>query len=51
MNDGGALGRRTDKVADPANPSQTLDRDVLEATPGVVQALVDEGFRNIDMIH
>lgn len=47
MNDGGALGRRTDKVADPANPSQTLDRDVLEATPGVVQALVDEGFRAV----
>jgi regulator of chromosome condensation len=50
VNDGGALGRVTDKVPDPANPGQTLDRDVLEATPAYIQSLVDEGFEAVRVV-
>jgi regulator of chromosome condensation len=41
------LGRQTDKVPDPNNAEHTLDRDVLESTPDVIQALVDCNFRAV----
>lgn len=50
VNDGGALGRQTDKVPDPANPGQHLDRDVLESTPGVIESLVKQGFRAVRVV-
>ncbi|KAJ9104939.1 hypothetical protein QFC19_003734 [Naganishia cerealis] len=44
VNDGGALGRLTDKVPVPGSSPETFaDRDTLESTPGLVQGL--DGFR------
>lgn len=44
VNDGGALGRLTDKVPiSDSDPETFADRDTLESTPGLVQGL--EGFR------
>jgi len=49
INDNLALGRKTDKVADPNNPGQYIPVEELETTPMVLQDLADQGFRAVDI--
>lgn len=49
INDNYALGRKTDKVADPDNPGQYIPIEDLETTPMVLQGLADQGFRAVDI--
>ena len=44
-----ALGRPTDHVPDPDSPQEILEAEVLETQPMVVQTLVDENFRAVDV--
>ena len=48
-NDNAALGCPTNHVADPNNPQEILEAEVLETQPMVVQTLVDENFRMVDV--
>ena len=45
MNDEGALGRQTEDVADPDEPSQIMEPDILEFQPLVIPSMAEEGFR------
>lgn len=47
VNDGGALGRKTANVPDPANPGQFLSSVDLEAIPTLVDGLEEAGFRAV----
>lgn len=49
INDNAALGRQTVNVADPSNPDEKIPNEELEAYPYVVQSLVDEGFRAVQV--
>ena len=44
-----ALGRPTDHVPDPDSPQEILEAEVLETQPMVVQTLVYEKFRAVDV--
>ena len=49
INDNASLGRPTNDVSDPDNPKETLEAEILETQPMVVQTLVDEKFRAVDV--
>jgi regulator of chromosome condensation len=49
INDNASLGRPTNSVPDPDNPKETLEAELLETQPMVVQTLVDENFRAVDV--
>ena len=49
INDNASLGRPTTDVPDPDNPSETLEAELLETQPIVLQSLVDEKFRAVDV--
>ena len=49
INDNAALGRPTAGVPDPDHPEETLEPEILETQPMVVQTLVDENFRAVDV--
>ena len=44
-----SLGRPTNHVSDPDNPQEILEAEVLETQPMVVQTIVDENFRAVDV--
>ncbi|KAF8527766.1 regulator of chromosome condensation 1/beta-lactamase-inhibitor protein II [Gautieria morchelliformis] len=47
INDNASLGRPTADVPDPDNPKETLEAEILETQPMVIQTLVDENFRAV----
>lgn len=47
MNDEAALGRVTENVNDPDEPSQLVETDILEFQPMVIPGLAEEGFRAV----
>jgi alpha-tubulin suppressor-like RCC1 family protein len=49
INDNASLGRPTTNVPDPDNPEETLEDEILETQPMVIQTLVDENFRAVDV--
>ncbi|KAG8790260.1 hypothetical protein FRC12_012376 [Ceratobasidium sp. 428] len=49
INDNAALGRPTVNVAHPEKPNEIVEAEVLETQPMVVQTLLDEGFRAINV--
>ncbi|KAG8698245.1 hypothetical protein FRC09_007335 [Ceratobasidium sp. 395] len=49
INDNAALGRPTVNVAHPEKPNEIIEAEVLETQPMVVQTLLDEGFRAINV--
>ncbi|KAG8730591.1 hypothetical protein FRC11_006336 [Ceratobasidium sp. 423] len=49
INDNAALGRPTVNVTHPDKPNEIVEAEVLETEPMVVQTLVDEDFRAVDV--
>ncbi|KLO20338.1 RCC1/BLIP-II protein [Schizopora paradoxa] len=49
VNDHGALGRQTSDVVDAENPDEVVDTELLESQPMVVQGLLDEDFRAVQV--
>ncbi|TDL26079.1 RCC1/BLIP-II [Rickenella mellea] len=49
INDHASLGRPTSNVLDPDNPQEILEAEILETQPMILQSLVDEGFRAVDV--
>ncbi|KAF8588636.1 RCC1/BLIP-II [Ramaria rubella] len=49
INDNASLGRPTNQVPDPDNTNEILEAEILETQPMVVQTLVDEKFRAVDV--
>lgn len=49
INDNAALGRQTVNVEDPNNAGEKIPNEDLEAYPYVVESLVREGFRAVQV--
>jgi regulator of chromosome condensation len=49
VNDDAALGRQTDEVPDPDEPSQVIDPFILEAQPMIVPVLAKTRFRTVQV--
>lgn len=50
INDNASLGRPTINVTDPDKSDQILEQEILESQPMVVQELVDQSFRAVDVV-